>query len=93
LDPDTTGWDAYSSEVGRAARASFVRAVILYSSPYTFPAPFSLLQAVLITGPSFVVNSLGYRLSFAQAEKILWRMTVGPLALFCGLLVACLPVP
>ncbi|KAJ6581263.1 hypothetical protein B0H19DRAFT_1114502 [Mycena capillaripes] len=91
LDPDTSGWDSYSSEVGRAARASFVRAVIWYSSPYTFPAPFSLLQALLINGPSFVVNRLGFQMSFARAEKILWRMTVGPVALVCGLVVALLP--
>jgi len=91
LDHDTSGWDAYSSAVGLAARASFVRTVISYSSPYTFPAPFSLLQAVLITGPSFALNHLGFRLSFTQAEKILWRLTVGPVGGICAVVVALLP--
>ncbi|KAF7356810.1 hypothetical protein MVEN_01016400 [Mycena venus] len=91
LDPNASGWDAYSSAVGLAARASFVRTVISYSSPYTFPAPFSLLQAILIAGPSFVLNRLGLHLSFARAEKILWRTTVGPLGLVSAVAVALLP--
>ncbi|KAJ6504830.1 hypothetical protein C8R47DRAFT_1103790 [Mycena vitilis] len=91
LDPGTTGWDAYSSKVGRTARASFVRTVVRYSSPYTFPAPFSLLQAVFIRGPFWVVNRLGFPLSSARAEKILWRATVAPAGLVAGLAVALLP--
>ncbi|KAJ6485943.1 hypothetical protein C8R45DRAFT_998527 [Mycena sanguinolenta] len=95
LDPDASGWDAYSAKVGLAARASFVRTVISYSSPYTFPAPFSLLQALIITGPSFVCDRLGRRLgfqpSFGQAQKLLWRMTVGPFGLISALVVALLP--
>ncbi|KAJ7257881.1 hypothetical protein B0H12DRAFT_1322705 [Mycena haematopus] len=91
LDPDASGWDAYSSKVGLAARASFVRTVISYSSPYTFPAPFSLLQAVIITGPSFVFSRLGFQLSFAQTEKLMWRATVGPVGLVCAFVVALLP--
>ncbi|KAF7370809.1 hypothetical protein MSAN_00714400 [Mycena sanguinolenta] len=95
LDPDDSGWDAYSAKVGLAARASFVRTVISYSSPYTFPAPFSLLQALIITGPSLICDHLGRRLgfqpSFAQAQKILWRLNVGPFGLVSALVVALLP--
>ncbi|KAJ7460563.1 hypothetical protein FB451DRAFT_1269496 [Mycena latifolia] len=92
LDASASGWDAYSASVGRDARASFARAIISYSSPYTFPAPFSLLQAVLIRGPSFVlVNCLGFQLPFSQAEKILWRICVAPLGLVFGLVM--LPLP
>ncbi|KAJ7224501.1 hypothetical protein GGX14DRAFT_425987 [Mycena pura] len=91
LDSDAAGWDAYSSKVGRTARASFARAVITYSSPYTFPAPFSLLQAVLISGPSFAAKCLGLALPFAQAEKLLWRISVGPLGFLCGLVMMLFP--
>ncbi|KAJ7132061.1 hypothetical protein C8R44DRAFT_772916 [Mycena epipterygia] len=92
LDTNASGWDVYSPTVGREARASFVQAVIAYSSPYTFPAPFSLLHALLISGPSFLlVNCLRFRLPFAQAEKILWRMTVGPVGLVFALAMWLLP--
>ncbi|KAJ6591828.1 hypothetical protein DFH09DRAFT_1273622 [Mycena vulgaris] len=92
LDANASGWDSYSSAVGLNARAAFVRAIVAYSSPHTFPAPFSLLHAVLIRIPSFVlVDRLGFQLPFAQAEKILWRLTVGPVGLIFGL--AMLPIP
>jgi hypothetical protein len=91
IDTDTSGWDAYSPAVGLAARASFVRTVISYSSAYLFPAPFSLLQALLITVPSFVFRRLGFQTFFARAERILWRTTVGPVGLVCALVVALFP--
>ncbi|KAJ7355524.1 hypothetical protein DFH08DRAFT_690510 [Mycena albidolilacea] len=91
LDTDASGWDAYSPAVGLAARASFVRTVISYSSPYLFPAPFSLLQALLITVPSFVFRRLGFQTFFARAERILWRTIVGPVGLVCALVVALFP--
>ncbi|KAJ7173868.1 hypothetical protein C8R46DRAFT_1084178 [Mycena filopes] len=92
LDPAASGWDSYSSAVGRTARASFVRAVIFYSAPpYTFPAPFSLLHALLIWAPSTILNRLPIRLPFPQAEKLLWRITVGPVGLLCWLVMLLLP--
>ncbi|KAJ7695137.1 hypothetical protein B0H17DRAFT_980386 [Mycena rosella] len=92
LEANASGWDAYSPTIGRAARASFAGAIVSYSSPYTFPAPFSLLQAVLIRGPSAIlVDRLGFQLPFAQAEKILWRICVGPVGLVFGLVM--LPLP
>ncbi|KAJ7074905.1 hypothetical protein B0H15DRAFT_962315, partial [Mycena belliarum] len=92
LDANASGWDAYSSPVGRDARATFARAVISYSAPYTFPAPFSLLQAIVIRGPSVVlVDWLRLKLPFAQAEKILWRICVGPVGLVFGLVMALFP--
>jgi hypothetical protein len=92
LEVDSGGWDAYSDAIGRRARSSFARAIISYSSPYTFPAPFSLLHAVLILGPSFIfANRPGFQLFLARAEKLLWRMTVGPLGFILGLLMLLLP--
>ncbi|KAJ7026280.1 hypothetical protein C8F04DRAFT_117985 [Mycena alexandri] len=91
LDPAASGWDSYSSAVGRTARASFVRAVISYSSPYTFPAPLSLLHAIFIWGPSTILPRLRIRLPFAQAEKLLWRITVGPIGLIAASVLYFLP--
>ncbi|KAK7031337.1 hypothetical protein R3P38DRAFT_2922914 [Favolaschia claudopus] len=91
LDTDASGWDAYGIHVGLSARASFVRTVITYSAPNTFPAPFSLIHAVVIAAPSFVVRRLGLRISFDRAEKLLWRVTVGPVGLVCALVVYFLP--
>ncbi|KAJ7746933.1 hypothetical protein DFH07DRAFT_889539 [Mycena maculata] len=91
LYANVSGWDVYSPRVGRDARVAFVRTVVAYSSPYTFPAPFSILQAVLIGVPSFALGSLGFRPPFAQAEKLLWRMTVGPVGLVFGLAMFLLP--
>ncbi|KAJ7743167.1 hypothetical protein B0H16DRAFT_1015877 [Mycena metata] len=91
LDPAASGWDSYSSAVGRTARASFVRAVISYSSPYTFPAPLSLLHAIFIWGPSAILPRVGIQLPFAQAEKLLWRITVGPIGLIAASILYFLP--
>ncbi|KAJ7126631.1 hypothetical protein C8R43DRAFT_897795 [Mycena crocata] len=91
LDANASGWDVYSSKVGRDARVSFVRGVILYSSPYTFPAPFSLVHAA-IGVPSFVlVDRLGFQLPFPQARKLLWRISVGPVGILFGLVMLLLP--
>ncbi|KAJ6625011.1 hypothetical protein B0H10DRAFT_2005340 [Mycena sp. CBHHK59/15] len=91
LDTPVSQWDTYSSTVGRKARVAFVRTVVSYATPYTFPAPFSLLQAVLISWPSFVFTRLGFRLPFAQAEKVLWRMFVGPVGLLFAVIMLLMP--
>ncbi|KAJ7623419.1 hypothetical protein FB45DRAFT_752107 [Roridomyces roridus] len=91
-DNKVTPWDIYSPRIGRDARVSFLRATIAYGrAPYTFPAPFSLLQMVLVTGPSFVLGRLGFRLPFARAERLLWRILVGPVGLLFALVM--LPLP
>ncbi|KAF7309601.1 hypothetical protein MIND_00331100 [Mycena indigotica] len=74
---DTRGWDGYSAPIGHNARASFVKAVVAYASPHTFPAPFSLLQMIFIRIPS----SLMRRQPAPQAEKLLWQLTVFPISM------------
>jgi len=78
----SNSWDRYSKSGGLAARKAFVSAVITYATPYTFPPPFNLLQLVLIRVPSFGMRMLGipYASYLAKGERILWRLTVGPLA-------------
>ncbi|KAF7317972.1 hypothetical protein MKEN_00885600 [Mycena kentingensis (nom. inval.)] len=94
IDPTARGWDTYGDNVARRARASFVRAVMAYASPHTFPAPFSLLNTLFVIFPSLVwTRLLGRPLValFSQAEKQLWRWTVCPFAFVCWCIFYFLP--
>ncbi|KAJ7050568.1 hypothetical protein C8F01DRAFT_1178846 [Mycena amicta] len=79
---NTNGWDGYSAHVSHKARASFAKAVVAYTSPYTFPAPFNLLKVLILEIPSLFWVLLRHpRPTSAQAEKLLWKLTVCPVAL------------
>jgi hypothetical protein len=92
LDTSASGWDAYSPTAGRDARTAFIRTVISYAKPATFPAPFNLAHGVLIGAPSFVLRRLGIQLPlFAQGEQIMWRAFVVPVGFVFSLLMFLLP--
>jgi hypothetical protein len=82
-----SSWDRYSEAVGLEARKYFVRAVIAYSSPHTFPPPLNLLPLFLQL-PSATLRTHGDPSSaLAVLERLLWRMTVGPVGLILSLLL------
>lgn len=86
LPPDrpADAWDHYSTPVGLDARRSFARAVAAYPTPYTFPPPFSIIRLLLIQVPSVVFHLIGLDSLYPYletVERILWRITVGPVAL------------
>nr|GAT55066.1 predicted protein [Mycena chlorophos] len=80
---DTGGWDGYSPSVGRSARASFAKAVMVYSTAFTFPAPFSLVNVLLLHVPALFWTMILRRplVAISEAQKLLWRLTVRPFAL------------
>jgi hypothetical protein len=80
-------WDRYSEAVGLEARKYFVRAVIAYSTPHTFPPPLNLLPLVLQL-PSATLRTHGDPSSaLAVLERLLWRITVGPVGAVVFLLL------
>lgn len=82
-DQPSDPWDRYSKPVGLRARRIFIRALTDYSTPYFFPVPFNLLQVLLIRLPSGVLHwTAGVKLRVVyHAEAVLWRVTVGPIAM------------
>lgn len=76
-------WDRYSQAVGHCARRVFIRVLTDYSTPYFFPAPFNLLQVILIRLPAAILHwTGGVKLQMVQdAEAILWRCTIGLVAM------------
>lgn len=76
-------WDRYSKAIGLEAHRAFVQAVVSYSHPYTFSPPFNLLHLIAIRVPLFVLKICGRPPSprLAKLERILWRITVGPIAI------------
>ncbi|VDB99842.1 unnamed protein product [Peniophora sp. CBMAI 1063] len=79
-------WERYSKPVGARARQRFIAALALYASPHVFPAPFNLLQLVLVHIPVTVLHLRGPReLQIARTlEAISWWATVG----VCGTAIA-----
>lgn len=76
-------WGQYSEQIGLTARKSYYRAVKLYSGPHIFPPPFNILHLLVIRIPGFLL-----RTRLPVAEKILWRITVGPFVVLSALLLA-----
>jgi len=80
-------WDRYSETIGLEARKYFVRAVIAYSTPHTFPPPLNLLPLFLQL-PSSTLRIHGDPSSVpAVLERWLWRITVGPVGFVVSLLL------
>ncbi|KAL0950962.1 hypothetical protein HGRIS_007713 [Hohenbuehelia grisea] len=74
-------WDRYTTVVGIEARRSLIRAVVTYSTPYTFPSPFNLAQLLLVKSPVTVMKLCRVDAGFmASFERNLWRLLVGPFA-------------
>ncbi|KZT74684.1 hypothetical protein DAEQUDRAFT_659131, partial [Daedalea quercina L-15889] len=77
----TDPWDRCSRPIGLEARRFFIRTVVRYSVPYTFPAPSNLLQLV-IRLPEMLLSLIRDRGSspaisaLRLPERIVWRMTV-----------------
>lgn len=76
-------WDRYSRTIGLRARRRFVRVLTDYSTPYFFPVPLNLLQVLLIRLPAGILHwTAGVKLRMVQhVEAVLWRCTVGPIAM------------
>ncbi|RDB29602.1 hypothetical protein Hypma_015335 [Hypsizygus marmoreus] len=74
-------WDQYSHQVGQAARQTFIRTVVSDSGTYTFPPPFNILHLVFFRIPCFFGHLFDIPISILDSgERILWRITVGPIA-------------
>ena len=72
-------WDRYSPEVGHVARMALVDTIAPYAGLYKFPPPFNILHLILIRIPCSGANLLGIGAGWgAEAEKVLWRVMVGP---------------
>lgn len=78
-----SGWDRYSDAIGLTARRAFAKAIVTYSSPYLFIAPFNLLQLLFIRIPAAVfvlTQAKGLRHRLRAVERVLWRISVGMLS-------------
>ncbi|KZV75597.1 hypothetical protein PENSPDRAFT_571350 [Peniophora sp. CONT] len=75
-------WERYSKPVGARARQRFIGALAIYSSQHVFPAPFNLLQLLLVHIPVSVLHLRGVReLHVVRTlESVLWWGTVGACA-------------
>ncbi|KAF5368439.1 hypothetical protein D9758_002402 [Tetrapyrgos nigripes] len=88
--PETSHWDRYSVTIGNIARASFFREVVAYSQPYPFPSVFNVVRLILVRIPIIILDLFGVDHPFMEKfERILWRVTVGPVVL----LVTVLAIP
>lgn len=82
-------WDKYSRPIGLEARRFYIRTVVQYSDPYFFPAPFNALR-LLIRLPEMVATVFGDRGSASRVpairlvERVVWRVTIAPLAVVFG---------
>lgn len=79
--PHGQKWDRYSRRVGLGARKAFIRALVRYSQPYYFPPPLNLLHLIFVRFPWLVLSLFGQNGPFLHlevAERMLWRVTVGP---------------
>jgi hypothetical protein len=75
MDP----WDRYSPEVGHMARMALIDTIVPYAGLYKFPPPFNILHLLLIRIPRSGANLLGIGSVWgAEAEKVIWRVIVGP---------------
>jgi hypothetical protein len=85
-------WDRYGAVVGREARALFAQAGLKYSpaasGAYPFPAPLNLLPLFLVDIPLALPRLLGHdvRMIRNRIERVIWRVTVAPLAAVVGAL-------
>jgi hypothetical protein len=75
-------WDQYSERVGLDARRAFAHTLMRYSKSYYFPPPFNLLQLFFVGLPRAVCSLFGMKapsLHLEAVERILWRISVGPI--------------
>ncbi|KAG5644719.1 hypothetical protein DXG03_007848, partial [Asterophora parasitica] len=78
-------WERYSPSTGESARRAFLRATTSYIGPYPFPAPFNLLHILLIGLARDVARQFRVRIPGLEvAERILWRVVVGPFSAHYG---------
>ncbi|KAH9835617.1 RNI-like protein [Rhodofomes roseus] len=81
--PSSNPWDRCSKSIGLEARRFFIRTVVRYSAPYSFPAPLNLLQLIVYLPVATLTFTGGVSTAIANGpglfERILWRMTVAPL--------------
>lgn len=81
-DNSTSPWDRYSVSVGLEARRLFVCTVAKYAAPYVFPAPFNLIQLVVVRIPRMlfiVLGGTGITQYLHTAEVTIWRVFITPL--------------
>lgn len=91
-ESELAGWDRYSRPIGHVARQSFYRAVVAYSAPFSFPAPFNLIQLVLIRVPLFLLQFFGLSGELCRKiERGIWRVFVGPVAVAAAMLAWFIP--
>jgi hypothetical protein len=84
VDNPGVGLDRYSTPVGLDARKAFLRAVMTYASPHYFPTPVHVLR-LLIRLFSVVLRPINLPPGYSvEAEKLLWRVVVGPVAAVIG---------
>ncbi|RPD82610.1 RNI-like protein [Lentinus tigrinus ALCF2SS1-7] len=78
--PSAVSWDRFSKSVGMEARQSFARTVDTYARPYYFPAPFNILQVLLVQLPQTVFrrSHLDAFQHTGRLEKVLWRIIIAP---------------
>jgi hypothetical protein len=79
----TSKWDRYTLAVGNKARRLFILAIVRYSSPHFFPAPFNLPPLIFVYLPMGLLRLYSKReLRFARwVETVFWWGTVGACAL------------
>ncbi|TFY68363.1 hypothetical protein EVJ58_g1067 [Rhodofomes roseus] len=86
--PSSNPWDRCSKSIGLEARRFFIRTVVRYSAPYSFPAPLNLLQLIVYLPVATLTFTGGVSTAIANGpglfERILWRMTVAPLGAVLG---------
>ena len=76
---NTDPWDRFSPEVGHMARMALVNTITPYAGLYKFPPPFNILHLLFIRIPRSGANLLGIGAMWgAEAERVLWRVMVGP---------------
>lgn len=91
--PSPSSWDRYTLTVGLDARRILARTLTLYSSPYYFPAPFSIAQRLFVELPYslsrlFVSNGKLYARK-VSLDRWLWRVCVGiPAVVVTGVLAS-----
>ena len=87
--PLPSPWDQCSRPIGLEARRFYIRTIVQYSDPYFFPAPFSVFR-LLIRLPEMVSVPFrdrggAYRIpAIHLVERVVWRVTVAPLAAVFG---------
>lgn len=78
-------WDVYDSEIGNAARRSFITALLRYSEPYFFPSTVRIVVLVCASVPTAIIRLTG-KATVAHrvregVKSLLWRALIGPAGL------------